>query len=336
MILDDKVSSDQKIQDVIEACSNMLENGNMSDSLLAELLYNRAKAQSKIGNIRDAVSDCIKGLKLKPLHISLLMLRAECLQNLEDFKKSIEDYMTVLRIESVSMNVVETVRITSKIDENKIALRHKQADEHKNTGDVEYARRKFNLALLSYDAAIKLWPENVYIHKQRIACYLNLTDYKGAVQACHSALLIDAHSSEIYEIKFETHLLLGDVHNAAKTIRKYAETETQKDDVNKHERNLLKLKQAIENAEHDYKKCDFVSARKLNLVSLFVNEVSNIAGCTICRFNFSVASIGVALTIARASYDLLILKGECLALLGRIDVKLIPARCCFEFYLPTK
>lgn len=229
-VSDGKVLTERRFYEVVEACTEMLEYNEVSDKLMVELMYNRAMAQSKIGNIRDAISDCVKALKVKTDHVSLLTLRAECHEHVEDFKKSIEDYEMILCIESVNMNVVQYVHIASKIESLKTVGKHREAEQHISTADQHYEEKNDKLALAFYDLAINLWPENVSIYNRKIQCFI----------------------------------VLGDVSGAEKTIQKCTEIGMQRDIIDAHERQPHELKLSIEKGKSKYKKRSYGLARKLS------------------------------------------------------------------------
>lgn len=58
----------------------------------------RAQAHSKLGNARDAVSDCSSALRTHPLNVKYLLLRAACHKEMTCYDESILDYEAALRI----------------------------------------------------------------------------------------------------------------------------------------------------------------------------------------------------------------------------------------------
>lgn len=83
---------------------------------------------SKIGAIRDAITDCCDALKTNPAYLKVILLRAKCHTDMENYEESVKDYEAALKIE-------RTIEIKNALKEAKIALkRSKRKDYYKILG----------------------------------------------------------------------------------------------------------------------------------------------------------------------------------------------------------
>lgn len=118
--------SNQKFNEAEQIYTEAL-NGELSDNLFVfELLYSRAKVRSKIGYYGKAVIDCSRSLKIKPKHVDLLLLRAECYRYIDAFDNSIYDCESVLKLNAIDQEKRDQIRamqILSKITATNIIKR---------------------------------------------------------------------------------------------------------------------------------------------------------------------------------------------------------------------
>lgn len=253
-------------QEVVNACTEALEAPKISTPLFIALLFNRAVAQSKIGNICEAVSDCDKALENDKNNVKVLLLRAECHEYIEQFEKSIEDYELALSTESVKQNVVKSVQIAAKIENLKTEIKHKTAERHLFHGDYFSDKKTYGLAGTNYDKAIDCWPENISFYKKRITCHMIVADYERAIQKCLSALMIDNNSMEIHEYLAECYLVTGGVNSAAKSIQRCIETGSERNKLEKYKKQLGELERFTTKATEFFNKGDYEEARKLKMI----------------------------------------------------------------------
>ena len=54
---------------------------------------------TKLGNIRDGVSDCTEALKINGQYVKALLKRAKCNYDLENFDESVKDYESAWKLE---------------------------------------------------------------------------------------------------------------------------------------------------------------------------------------------------------------------------------------------
>lgn len=94
----------------------------------SKLLYNRALVNTRIGNLREAVTDCNRVLELNSQYLKALLLRARCHNDLEKFEEAVADYETALQLE-------KTPEIKRLLREAKFALKKsKRKDYYKILG----------------------------------------------------------------------------------------------------------------------------------------------------------------------------------------------------------
>lgn len=105
-----------------------LKIDELNNDINSKLLYNRALVNSKMGNTRDAITDCTKVLQLNSLYLKALLLRARCYNILEKYEECVNDYETALHIN-------KTADIKKLLRDAKFALKKsKRKDYYKILG----------------------------------------------------------------------------------------------------------------------------------------------------------------------------------------------------------
>lgn len=272
LILGDILFSQQKFGEAVEYYTEALDDEYFDNGFVIELLCGRGSAQSKIGNFRDAISDCNRALKLKPGYVSILLVRANCYQYLDDFISSIKDLKAALNDEEIKKNREESEKIESKIEELENALKREKAKKQKCVGDAQIKKKDFKSALQFYNEAIDLWPENTSFYEDRANCYIQMDDYRGAIKAYQSAVLIDSHFTKGYQNIIKYYLILGDIFGAEAAIG--AKPFLKNEDIIKgYQMQCNSMKAHESKAMEFYNKMNYESARKPNFF-LFVKIVS--------------------------------------------------------------
>lgn len=117
-----------KFREAHKLYTEALEIDPLNADINSKLLYNRALMNSKIGSIRDAIADCNVALKTNPAYLKVILLRAKCHTDMENYEESVKDYEAALKIE-------RTIEIKNALKEAKIALkRSKRKDYYKILG----------------------------------------------------------------------------------------------------------------------------------------------------------------------------------------------------------
>lgn len=117
-----------KFREAHKLYTEALEIDPLNGDINSKLLYNRALMNSKIGNIRDAITDCNSALKTNPAYLKVILLRAKCHNDMENFEEAVKDYEAALKIE-------KTNEIKIALKDAKIALkRSKRKDYYKILG----------------------------------------------------------------------------------------------------------------------------------------------------------------------------------------------------------
>lgn len=256
----------RQFREALNQYTDALEAVLFENVFAFELLYGRAKAQSKIGHFSDAINDCDRGLKIKPTHLNIVLLRAECHQYLDAYANAINDYKTALNNNEVKMNSQQYNDIKSKITHLKQSQNHENAEMKKCTGDEQFSENNFEHALKLYAEAVELWPENVSFQNMHAVCLMKMDDYIGAFKAYQSALTIDKNSIESYHGMMKCCLILGDISGAERAIRNFEECKTKNDNiVDRYKNQCSNLRTLEEKTAECYNKNNFQSARKLKL-----------------------------------------------------------------------
>lgn len=138
MNLADDFNENKKYNDAIETYTNALTIKPMNSTIKADLLYCRAKATYKIGNLQDAIDDSSKALLIDSSYIDALLLRAQCYSYLDDFASSVQDYENAYKITKHKKNNELAERISVNLNEVRMRLRHQLAEERIVCGDEHY------------------------------------------------------------------------------------------------------------------------------------------------------------------------------------------------------
>ncbi|EAT46946.1 AAEL001896-PB [Aedes aegypti] len=71
----------------------------LNKDINSKLYYNRALVNSKLGNIREAITDCTCALDINEKYMKALLQRARLHYNLENFEECVKDYEKALKFE---------------------------------------------------------------------------------------------------------------------------------------------------------------------------------------------------------------------------------------------
>lgn len=94
----------------------------------SKLYYNRALVNTKLGNLRDAVTDCNEALKINEKYLKAILKRAKLHYDLEKYDDCVRDYETALKME-------KSVEIKNLLKDAKLQLkRSKRKDYYKILG----------------------------------------------------------------------------------------------------------------------------------------------------------------------------------------------------------
>lgn len=123
-----KLFKSGKFREAHALYTEALEIDELNTDINSKLLGNRALVNSKIGNIRDAIADCTNALQTNPNYLKVLLLRAKCHNDMENYEECVKDYEAALKIE-------KTIEIKTALKDAKIALkRSKRKDYYKILG----------------------------------------------------------------------------------------------------------------------------------------------------------------------------------------------------------
>lgn len=105
----------------------------LNKDINSKLYYNRALVNSKLGNIRDAITDCTCALEVNERYMKPLLQRAKLHYNLENFDECVKDYEKALKFE-------KTMEIKNLLKDAKLQLKKsKRKDYYKILGVTKQA-----------------------------------------------------------------------------------------------------------------------------------------------------------------------------------------------------
>lgn len=108
--------------------TDALKVDDMNADINSKLLYNRGLVNSKMGNTRDAISDCSKVLEINNQYLKAILLRAKCYRILEKHEESVKDY-------ELAFQHSKTTDVKKLLREAKLALKKsKRKDYYKILG----------------------------------------------------------------------------------------------------------------------------------------------------------------------------------------------------------
>lgn len=139
-------------------------------------------------------------------------------------------------------------------------------------------------------------PDAPAYYGNRAACYLMVGDYKSALEDSRTAIVLDATFEKGYVRIVKCCLAMGDVVGAEQAIKRFTEIDAKNTVLQGEIQNCKSLRVHGEKADASYQQQDYRTA---------------------------VYHTDSALKIAPASIKYKLLKAECLAMLGRIDVSTI-------------
>uniref|UniRef100_A0A182PZF8 J domain-containing protein n=1 Tax=Anopheles farauti TaxID=69004 RepID=A0A182PZF8_9DIPT len=77
--------------------SEALEVDSQNKDICSKLYYNRALVNSKLDNLREAISDCTSALSLNERYMKPLLQRAKLYYKMENFEEAVKDYEKALK-----------------------------------------------------------------------------------------------------------------------------------------------------------------------------------------------------------------------------------------------
>lgn len=105
----------------------------LNKDINSKLYYNRALVNSKLGNIRDAITDCTCALDVNEKYLKALLTRAKLHYSLENFEECVKDYEKALKFE-------KTMEIKNLLKDAKLQLKKsKRKDYYKILGVTKQA-----------------------------------------------------------------------------------------------------------------------------------------------------------------------------------------------------
>lgn len=122
-----------KYRDALQMYNDALIIDPLNKDTNSKLYYNRALVNTKLGNLRDAITDCTGALKINDKYLKALLKRAKCYYDMENFEECVKDYETALKME-------KTIEIKNLLRDAKLQLKKsKRKDYYKILGVAKNA-----------------------------------------------------------------------------------------------------------------------------------------------------------------------------------------------------
>lgn len=167
------------------------------------------------------------------------------------------------------------------------------AEEKKNAGNDHYKAQNYPTALSCYSDAIAVCPDTASYYGNRSACHMMLGDYKSALEDARRSVQLDPKFEKGFVRIAKCCVALGDVVGAEQAIKSTLEIDVTNKQVAAEIQNCKNLRTHSTTATNCFKQRDYRTA---------IYHADN------------------ALKLAPAGLKFKLLKAECLALLGRIEV----------------
>uniref|UniRef100_A0AAG5DES2 J domain-containing protein n=1 Tax=Anopheles atroparvus TaxID=41427 RepID=A0AAG5DES2_ANOAO len=122
-----------KFRPALTTYSEALEIDPQNKDINSKLYYNRALVNSKLGNLREAITDCTKALSLNDKYMKALLQRAKLYYNMENFEEAVKDYEVAIKLE-------RSIEIKNLLKDAKLQLKKsKRKDYYKILGVTKQA-----------------------------------------------------------------------------------------------------------------------------------------------------------------------------------------------------
>lgn len=183
-----------------------------------DLLYERANANSKIGNFYDVVDDCNKALAINSKNVNVRLLRAQSNYYLEQFEMCIQDYEFLQSSPEIHKNSEKAAEIETKLQIARTEMQHYRAKMKCAYGNERFNLQHYESAEQFYTEAIDLWPDNIIYYGNRATCFIMMHKYKRALQDSQRMIEIDQNFTMAHDRLARCCLILGDYDGADKAI----------------------------------------------------------------------------------------------------------------------
>lgn len=203
----------------IEIHTKALQITLTNDSIIYEVLYDRALANSKIGNFSNAVDDCTKILEKNPTEKNALLLRARCFDFLDQYEKGIQDYKVALCVTEDK----ENAEVRSELEKIVVTMQHKLAEEKNDMGKFNCESKNYRLAQQNYTEAIELWPNNLRFYRNRCKTNFIVGEYERASNDSEYIVSIDSKDVIGLTLMARCSLILGYYYSAEDAINSLVE-----------------------------------------------------------------------------------------------------------------
>lgn len=133
-----------KCRDAHKLYTEALEIDPLNTEINSKLFCNRALMNTKIGNIRDAITDSTSALSINPTYLKALLLRAKCYTDMENYEESVKDYEAAFKIEKTHeiKQALKEAKMLLKKSKRKDYYKILGIDKHASDDEIKKAYRK--------------------------------------------------------------------------------------------------------------------------------------------------------------------------------------------------
>ncbi|MBC8489745.1 MAG: tetratricopeptide repeat protein, partial [Bacteroidetes bacterium] len=201
----------EKFEDLIVS----VENGLASFPNSHELYLIKGKANNKLGNTENAISDYTNAIQIKPDFCKAYYLRGNQFKNLEEYKKAIDDYERAIQLDPDYSNAyyqIGNINLYVFNNEDIAETYFGKSIEINNDTDSLFCRGQIYLyqgketeALNDFNKIIELDSEFLGAYYFRGQIFNNQQEYKKAIEDLNKAFDYYSDNSEYFYILADCH-----------------------------------------------------------------------------------------------------------------------------------
>ncbi len=200
----------------------------------------RGEAYLKMGNVNalgDAQNIAMSLLRNNNADPEALVLRGRALYAQGENEKAIQHFRQALNCDPDYREAVKYLRMVQKLD------------RMKSDGNADYKAGRWSAAIDKYSSALEVDPlnkgTNSKLLQNRALCRVQLKDYKGAIQDCEQAILLDPSYTKAKKTKAKALGQSGDWESAVRELKELQEQDPSDGSIAKDLRNAeLELKKS--------------------------------------------------------------------------------------------
>ena len=206
---------------------------------LSTLYSNRASSKQKIGDFKDAISDCNLSLELKDANVKVLFKKAHLLELSEKYNDSLVEYQKIMRFDSTykqaqdGYNRVKNLLISRgelKTERPKVNVQPpapivETFDQLKEKGNQYFKEGNYTEALKYYTKCVDLEKQNLIAYLNRAICFVKLKDGVNALNDCNFVLKQDSKNVKALYRRALASKLLGNLNDSIRDLKELIQIE---------------------------------------------------------------------------------------------------------------